>query len=161
MLFLWVFFVFVFVLVFFFLLYHPSFLCPAFRNKRYLFKVCSKLYLKPFLLDVPQPQHLGFCCTHVSDSLVTWDVVVNCKIHILSRHLPWAPKLSFPFLPMSPATCCLCCGEKPVMPPPTPQHCYLPKKRYIHLLLLENAKGQWERNPWTWSQGAFPSWWEL
>lgn len=47
MLFLWVFFVFVFVLVFFFLLYHPSFLCPAFRNKRYLFKVCSKLYPKP------------------------------------------------------------------------------------------------------------------
>lgn len=39
------------------------------------------------------------------------------------------------------------------MPPPTPQHCYLPEN--THLLTSENARAQRERNPWTWRQGAF------
>lgn len=37
--------------------------------------------------------------------------------------------------------------------PATPQLCYLPEN--THLLTLENARAQRERNLWTWKQGAF------
>lgn len=40
--------------------------------------------------------------------------------------------------------------------PATPQHCYLPEN--THLLTLENARAQRERNSWTWRQGAFLPW---
>lgn len=160
----------IFVLV---LLCHPIILCPTFGHKKKknfiqsVFKAVSKTCTQneynyihlPYLTSVPDlahSRHLGCRYTHVSDSLVIWEVDSHCKIQVLFRNFHELQNFHLHFC--QPQTACVV--ERilwclPVVSRP----CFFPKN--IHLLTLENAKGQWEQNPWTVRQEAFLSGWAL